>query len=98
MVWDRKQSRDSGHFWLYLRTAGLSSWQAALAIFFFTIPYPYTNCIIAFLGVPCATPLKICQGASSSTGIDKEFGGLGQEAIQKFWTFLDGLKRFNPQK
>ena len=26
-------------------------------------------------------PLKICQGASSSTGIDKEFGGLGQEAI-----------------
>ena len=40
VVWDRKQSRDSGHVWLYLRTAGLSSWQAALAIFFFTIPYP----------------------------------------------------------
>ena len=32
MVWDRTQSRDSGHFWLYLRTAGLSSWQAALAL------------------------------------------------------------------
>ena len=54
--------------------------------------------MLAFLGVPCATPLKICQGASSSKGIDKEFGGLGQEAIQRFWTFLAGLKRFNPQK
>ena len=30
--------------------------------------------------------------------MDKEFGGLGQEAIQRFWTFLAGLKRFNPQK
>ena len=49
--------------------------------FCFTIP---TNCIIAFLGVPCAIPLKICQGASSSKGIDKEISGLGQEAIQKF--------------
>ena len=43
-------------------------------------------------------PLENRQGASSSKGIDKEFGGLGQEAIQKFWTFLAGLKRFNPQK
>ena len=33
VVWDRKQSRDSGDFRLYLRTAGLSSWQAALANF-----------------------------------------------------------------
>ena len=85
MVCDRKQSRHSGHFWLYLRTAGLSSWQAALAIFFHN-SLPLNKLHYCLLGVPCATPLKICQGASSSKGV--EFGGLGQAAIQRFWTFL----------
>ena len=85
MVWDRKPSRDSGHFWLYLRTAGLSSWQAALANFFHK-SLPLNKLHYCLHGG--STPLIICQGASSSKGIDKEFGGLGQEAIQRFWTFL----------
>ena len=81
MVWDRKPSRDSGHFWLYLRTAGLSSWQAALANFFHK-SLPLNKLHYCLHGG--STPLIICQGASSSKGIDKEFGGLGQEAIQRF--------------
>ena len=84
MVWDRKPSRDSGHFWLYLRTAGLLLGRLPWPIFHKSLPLNKLHyCLHGG-----STPLIICQGASSSKGIDKEFGGLGQEAIQRFWTFL----------
>ena len=72
MVWDRQQSRDSGHFWLYLKKPGFLLGRLPWPFFLYN-SLPLSKLHYCLPGGSVCPPLKICQGA----GIDKEFNGTG---------------------